>query len=70
MVSRSYEKKITRLPFTWSEIKNLPSHKTYRAKVFGGWLVSTASYCDGLLIDECLVFVPDGDHQWEIANEE
>lgn len=52
--------------FEWEEIKNLSSHKTYRAKVFGGWLVSTESYLEGERKSESLVFIPDSKHEWEI----
>ncbi len=54
------------MKFKWEDIKNLPSHKTYRAKVFGGWLVNTASYLNEKLIDESLVFIPDPKHAWQI----
>ena len=55
-----------KIKFKWEEIKDLPSHKTYRGKVHQGWLVSTASYLDGELKSESMVFLPDKNHEWEV----
>ena len=57
--------------FEWDDIKNLPSCDTYRAKVFGGWLVNNVTkYMDARGSSagqsESMVFVPDPDHQWKV----
>lgn len=40
---------------------------TYRARVYGGWLVNSRSWdncSDNLVATESMTFVPDPDHLW------
>lgn len=57
------------MKFSWEEINSLDSYKTYRAKVFGGWIVSLEIRIGMYYKNESLVFVPDPEHKWEIDNE-
>ena len=50
----------------WQQVKqDMPGHYIYRAKVFGGWLITggsghdPASYC----------FIPDKKYQWKVELE-
>lgn len=68
------------IPFEWEKIherkkENIYWFATYRAKVFGGWLVRNFDltihpYRDALNIDqstsESMVFVPDAQHSWTV----
>jgi len=47
------------IEFKWIEI----GQHTYRARVFGGWLVATNYYSD----TASMVFVPDPEHKWMIG---
>ncbi len=60
--------------FEWEEIKNLSGCQTYRAKVFGGWIVNNLTQVkkhpncnEPFLITESSVFVPDHEYKWEIT---
>lgn len=60
--------------FEWETIKDLPTSNTYRAKVYGGWLVNNVTkYRDErgkpAGQSESMVFVPDPSHKWEIESE-
>lgn len=50
--------------FKWEKLDNF----TARAKVIGGWVVSTTS-CFKENISEAMVFVPDPKHEWVIDKE-
>lgn len=57
-----------KINFQWEEIDRSSGDfsRTYRAKVFGGWIVN--SWChNNSGVCESMVFVPDKNHEWEIA---
>lgn len=65
------------MKFEWEKIHEKQNKgrfwfATYRAKVFGGWLVRnfdlTEDY-DMMVTSESSVFVPDEHHQWTIEKE-
>lgn len=57
-----------KIEFKWETIKNLLHTKTYRAKVFGGWIVNDICVCgeSNKIICQSMVFIPDNNHEWEI----
>ena len=59
------------MKFEWETIKNLPSCKTYRAKVIGGWIVQNNTLIHPetreSAMTESMVFIPDYTHKWEIS---
>lgn len=63
------------MKFEWEELLNLRSCKTYRARVFGGWIVNNLTFhhatsiSDPDLLSESMVFVPDINHEWTIDND-
>ncbi len=60
------------MTFEWEEINNLPSCVTYRAKVWGEWIVNnlcvttTSSEGTQRMATESMVFIPDPNHEWSI----
>jgi len=48
-----------KIEFKWERI----SLGTFRAKVFGGWIVTCVEHSES---DESLVFIPDPEHKWQI----
>ena len=54
------------MSFNWEIIFNGDVFRTWRAKVYGGWLIRDGkiggSYSE-------LTFIPDEHHRWEIDNE-
>ena len=59
----------TKMEWNWELIEESPNGhtKTYRAKVFKGWVLWTV-VSDGKLklLNTSQVFIPDTDHQWHI----
>lgn len=59
-----------KIKFEWEKINSNLLAYTYRAKVFGGWLVNTFTYDkslpDVLPRTESSVFIPDIYHEWKI----
>ncbi len=59
------------MKFEWEEIYSHHTtvwhKKTYRAKIFGGWLINHLSWTthEGGLTD-AIVFVPDPNYEWKI----
>jgi len=52
------------MEFKWIQVCEPHAFRTYRAKVFGGWIVRTYDFAD---IAACaMVFIPDPKHEWEI----
>lgn len=58
-----------KIKFEWEEIFSSPDGRnfTYRAKVFGGWIISSYTYATTPA--ESMVFIPDPNHEWEIEND-
>lgn len=58
-----------KIPFKWEEIyviSGLSAYRaTLRAKVIGGWIVKEVFF-DNVHRHECMQFVPDPTHEWEI----
>lgn len=56
-----------KIEFRWEKIHESPDgcNITYRAKVMNGWLVNSYVIVENTP-SECMVFVPDPKHQWEI----
>jgi hypothetical protein len=55
----------------WQDISDdsMAHFWTFRAKVFGGWLVRTSEWSndtDLVLQSEALVYVPDQFHEWVV----
>lgn len=62
------------MKFELKEILNKDGYRTgfQRAKVFGGWIVYSYNFrCIGGndCMSEAMTFVPDPNHEWEIAEE-
>lgn len=59
------------MKFEWEKIHGTNSCETYRAKVFGGWIVNNLQiqFDDGQVASESSIFVPDTYHEWVIENE-
>lgn len=57
-------KKVKKIKFEWETITEYPP--TYRAKVFGGWKVTSVNSSSQT---ETSIFVPDPNHEWEIEND-
>ena len=51
-----------KIPFEWEA---LVSGETFRAKVFGGWIITDGD--GGKAIG--MAFIPDPKHEWEISEE-
>lgn len=71
------------MEFKWEEITNNGSRKeenwweaTYRAKVFGGWVIKNELCHDSGIEnyygyshrDNKLFFIPDPNHEWKLEN--
>lgn len=56
-----------KIKFEWEEMCD---QYTHRAKVIGGWIVRSYNFLsdDNSFgsVSECLVFIPDPKHEWEI----
>jgi len=50
------------IPFAWVGL----GEGTYRAKVFGGWIVEHYATAD----HTSMVFIPDPHHQWRLKEDE
>jgi hypothetical protein len=67
------------MKFEWEKIYNAHNTEggtnTYRARVIGGWIITTNTYTNILndgnerSISESIVFIPDAKHEWEIDKE-
>jgi hypothetical protein len=61
------------MKFEWEKLSDNGFSITWRAKVFGGWLVNnftcieTKSDQTERMISQSMVFVPDPEHKWEIT---
>lgn len=59
----------TKIPFAWEVLHMVGDDETsigtFRAKVFGGWLIKCGDQIDGIL-SISLVFLDDPNHEWEI----
>jgi len=54
------------MTFEWEIIYEFGENRTYRAKVFKGWLVSSNTYEKKGGLSEAMCFIPDPTHEWEI----
>lgn len=60
------------MKFEWEKIyvsSGYSTRRTWRAKIWNGWLVKSESWDEDLGQCESMVFVPDEDHEWEIEME-
>ena len=57
--------KMSVIEFKWERV----SSDTLRAKVIGGWVVTSEGYSTetGDVISSSMVFVPDPDHEWKFS---
>lgn len=66
------------MKFEWEELYFDPGNElnelTYRAKVFGGWIVKNFTRMmdsrespEWIASSESMVFIPDPEHKWEIT---
>lgn len=54
------------MKFQWQKIYDSSYSKTYRAQVFGGWIVQHREVDDNGAECMSMVFIPDPAHTWEI----
>lgn len=74
MVSQSYERKRTTVPFKWELVSYEKCHDTVykimRSNVIGGWVFNTViehvKDFNTIASSQSLVFVPDENHEWEL----
>ena len=58
------------MKFQWEVIEDkFNAGSTYRAKVYGGWIVRVfdTDDCNTEIVSESMVFVPDPEHKWKIS---
>lgn len=57
------------MKFEWEHIGKSREFNTYRARVYGGWVLNTCTriqFNADLLLSETTVFIPDPEHNWSL----